>query len=387
MARRRDAAARGTDGAPGSRRGGDAGKGGAGGKDRRMLALGIAFLALVAVGFVVWLFASGTAGTFFDALAHADPRWALAGVCCFFGYLVLDSLCYRVAGRLAGARLGTRDVVSVAAAGIVFGYLTPSQMGGAPAQIVRLSQVGLKIGDSSAVQITKFFVYQAAVTLLGAAVLIARSGYFIEHFGNIVVVSVLSFAVHLLIMAFMVAVVFAPGLIRRLCHFAVRFGARLLGRTRFFKDPDALHRRVDEEVDAYSGAVRSAVRHGGIVVTAVVVTLLQLVVLYCAPYCVLRALGVEGADFFTTLCAAAFIQLIMTAVPLPGGTGGAEGGFVLFFGAELGALTAAGVVLWRAFTFYIPVVACVPLLGLRSRPKGEPAPREGCGGDGERPER
>ena len=35
----------------------------------------------------------------------------------------------------------------------------------------------------------------------------------------------------------------------------------------------------------------------------------------------------------------------MTAVPLPGGTGGAEGGFVLFFGLELGVFTVAGVVL------------------------------------------
>lgn len=332
-----------------------------------MLHLGIAFIVLVAVGFVVWLFASGTAGSFFDAIAQADPRWALAGAGCFLGYLVLDSLCYRVAGMLTGSRLGARDVTSVAAAGIVFGYLTPSQMGGAPAQIVRLTQVGLKVGDASAVQITKFFVYQAGVTLLGAVVMLAESSYFIERFGNIVIVSVLSFAVHLLIMAFMVAVVFAPGLIRRLCHFLVRLCVRFLGRMRAFQDPDALHRRVDDEVDAYSTSVRAAIKHGGVVATAVVVTLLQLAVLYCAPYCVLRALGVEGVDFFTTLCAAAFIQLIMTAVPLPGGTGGAEGGFVLFFGPELGAFTAAGVVLWRAFTFYIPVLVCVPLLGLRSK--------------------
>ena len=40
---------------------------------------------------------------------------------------------------------------------------------------------------------------------------------------------------------------------------------------------------------------------------------------------------------------------------------------MLFFGPELGAFTAAGVVLWRAFTFYIPVLVCVPLLGLRSK--------------------
>lgn len=339
------------------------------GKDKRLLHIGIAFIALVVVAFLAWLFISGTASEFFDALMHAHPAWVLAGIGCFVGYLVLDSACYRVAGMLTGSRLGARDVVSVAAAGIVFGYLTPSQMGGAPAQVVRLSQVGLKVGDATAVQITKFFVYQAAVTLLGATVMIAEYAYFVERFGNIVIVSILSFGVHLLIMAFMVAIVVAPGLVRSLCHLLVRLGSGFGPdkKLRVFKDPAALHARVDDEVDEYAGAVRSAIRHGGVVITAVAVTILQLASLYCAPYCVLRALGVESVDFFTTLCAAAFIQLIMTAVPLPGGTGGAEGGFVLFFGPELGALTAVGTVLWRAFTFYLPVLICLPLLGLRSK--------------------
>ena len=200
------------------------------GKDKRLLHIGIAFIALVVVAFLAWLFISGTASEFFDALMHAHPAWALAGIGCFVGCLVLDSACYRVAGMLTGSRLGVRDVVSVAAAGIVFGYLTPSQMGGAPAQVVRLSQVGLKVGDATAVQITKFFVYQAAVTLLGATVMIAEYAYFVERFGNIVIFSILSFGVHLLIMAFMVAIVVAPGLVRSLGHLLVRLGFGLRAR-------------------------------------------------------------------------------------------------------------------------------------------------------------
>lgn len=333
-------------------------------KEDRNLYVGIGFIVLVAVGFTVWLFVSGKAASFFDALARADLWWVLGGAAFFIGFFMLDVACYRVAGMLTGVRLGFLDLLSVAAAGIVFGYLTPGQMGAAPAQIVRLSQVGLKVGDATAVQLTKFFIYQAAVTVFGAVVLVAKSSYFIARFGDLVLVSVLSFVMHLGIMAGLVLVIFFPNLVRRVLYWAVKVGS---GHIRLIKDPDGLRRKIDDEVDEYAGSVHAAIRHPGVVGTAVAVTLLQLGCLYCVPYFVIRSFGVDAMDFVTAGCAAAFVQLIMTAVPLPGGTGGAEGGFALFFGPELGASVTAAVVLWRMLTFYLPIIACTPLLGLRSK--------------------
>ena len=342
---------------------GDSGDDAGDGSQRRLVRIGVLFLAAVAGGFIIWLVATGKAGEFLDALKHADKAWVLAGAGFFAGYFLLDMLIFRLSGMLTGVRLGFNDLASVAAAGIVFAYLTPGQMGAAPAQIVRLSQVGLKVGDASAIQLTKFFIYQAAVTVLGAVVLVARFSYFEAAFGHVVLVSALAFGVHLAIMAGLIAVIFFPNLFRKAGYWLVRL---LSGRIGLIKGPDEILSRIDSEVDAYAGAVHAAVRHVPVVASAVVITIAQLISYYCIPFCVLRALGVADADFFNCLCSAAFVQLIMTAVPLPGGTGGAEGGFVLFFGPQLGSLSAAGVVLWRMLSFYGPVIVSVPMLGLRS---------------------
>lgn len=326
---------------------------------------GVLFLLAVALVFVIWLFASGTAGDFFDALRSANLAWLTLGAAFFCTFFGLDMVCYRVAAKLTDSYLGLKDLFSVAAAGIVFGFLTPGQSAAAPAQIVRLSQVGLKVGDATALQLTKFFIYQAAVTIFGAVVLLGKASYFIERFGDIVLVCVLAFGVHVAIMLGLVAMVFFPNAVRKVCHFLVRL---LSSKLHIIKDPVALHARVDSEVDGYAGSVHQAIRQGKVVVLAIIVNVGQLICLYCIPYCVLRALGVTDVDFLTALCASAFIQLIMTAVPLPGGTGGAEAGFALFFGPELGSLTTAAVVLWRALSFYLPIVFSLPLLSLRSRP-------------------
>ena len=332
--------------------------------NKKLVRIGIAFLACVICAFVVWLVVTGTATSLVSALLRADGRWFAAGLLCFCAYFLLDALCFRIAGTLSGTRLGAADLVSTAAAGIVFGYLTPGQMGAQPAQIVRLAKAGLSVGDATAVQLTRFFIYQAAVTTFGATMLLTRLSFFRAMYGQVILAAVLAFLVHLGIMAGLVAVIFFPNLVRRFARFAVRV---LSGRVRVIKDPDAVMAKVEREVDEYATSVHAAVRHAGIVVSAVVITVAQLVCVYLIPFCVLNALGAATLDPYTCVAAAAFIQLILTAVPLPGGTGGAEGGFALFFGASLGGDLAAAVVMWRAISYYLPIIFSAPLLGVHSR--------------------
>ena len=96
------------------------------------------------------------------------------------------------------------------------------------------------------------------------------------------------------------------------------------------------------------------------------VTMAQLAFFYMVPYFVLLAFGKHDVDFISCLAAGAFIQLLSSAVPLPGGTGGAEGGFALFLGHFFGPSATAGYLVWRIITFFGPTILTAPLLGLRS---------------------
>ena len=78
------------------------------------------------------------------------------------------------------------------------------------------------------------------------------------------------------------------------------------------------------------------------------------------------AFGKHEVDFFSVMAASAFVQLLSSAVPLPGGTGGAEGGFALFLGHFFGSAATAGYLLWRLITFIAPTILAAPLLGLKS---------------------
>ena len=87
---------------------------------------------------------------------------------------------------------------------------------------------------------------------------------------------------------------------------------------------------------------------------------------YLVPYFLMLAFGHHEVDFFSVMAASAFVQLLSSAVPLPGGTGGAEGGFALFLGHFFGSASTAGYLLWRLITFIAPTILAAPLLGLRA---------------------
>ena len=83
------------------------------------------------------------------------------------------------------------------------------------------------------------------------------------------------------------------------------------------------------------------------------------------PYFVLRAFG-QPADLITCLACGSMLELLTSAIPLPGGTGGAEGGFAFLFAPMFGSSITAGYVVWRMVEYFLPVLVAVPLLGLRS---------------------
>ena len=112
---------------------------------------------------------------------------------------------------------------------------------------------------------------------------------------------------------------------------------------------------VDGEIYSFSEKFKLSAGHFSSMLLTVVITMMQLAFFYLVPYFLMLAFGHHEVDFFSVMAASAFVQLLSSAVPLPGGTGGAEGGFALFLGHFFGSASTAGYLLWRLITFIPPL--------------------------------
>lgn len=330
--------------------------------DKKQAARGAQFIALVFAAYVAFLFFSGQIEEFVSAFQNVDARWLFGAFVCAALYFIFGVGAYVVSAMLdPGCPIGVRDLMAVESSGVFFGNLTPMQMGALPSQIYELTKAGLSVGEASAVQFSRFIMFQVGVVVFAAVMLLAKFEFFLESYGDIVFINLLVFAGHALELAGLFVVCLCPGFVRRV-------GNALLARASrrgWVKNHDKWHDMLNNQVDEFSQAFKRSATHLSDMVVTLVVTLFQLASLYIMPWFVLHAFG-ESVDPLTCLAAGSMVQLVSTIVPLPGGTGGAEGGFALFLGPWFGSAATAGFLIWRIFTFFGPTAFAVTMLGLHS---------------------
>ena len=324
----------------------------------------VLFLGAVMVAYILYVVLSGQFEEFMASLAGVDPLWVARGALCMVCYYLLGVVGYAVpVSRDRNSPLGFRDLMSVEAAGIFFSFLSPGGTGAAPAQIYRLTRAGLSVGSSSALQYTRFIVYEAAEGIFAAVMLIFRYRYFFEVVGNFAVIGLVLFGVKIVEVFALLVICLYPGFVKRSGNAIIR----LLEKTPLKADFDRWHDVVNNQVQEFSDGFKSAAKDVPMMLLALMVSLAQLACQYALGWFVAHAFGFHNADLVTCLAAGSMLELLTSAIPLPGGSGGAEVGFATLFSPIFGSTITAAYVVWRFIEYVGPIAAAVPLLGLRSR--------------------
>lgn len=323
---------------------------------------GLLFIAGVAVVYAAYLVFSGQMDEFLTALAGVSKRWVVAAMLTYVVYYAFGVFAY-VLAVLPDKKcpVGVRDLMSVEASGIFFSNLTPNGAGGAPAQIYRLVRAGLSAGGAGALQYTRFIIYEAGEGIFAAIMLLFRWRYFIDTYGNVYLIGVILFGFKIIEVALLLFICLKPNLVIRVCNWIINFVTKRgwSKRTEYWRE------FANTQVMEFSRGFRGAAANTGAMLLTLVVTLMQLACLYALPWFTLKAFH-RPANLITCLACGSMLELLTSAVPLPGGTVGAEGGFAFLFGGMFGSSTSAAYVVWRMVEYLLPILAAAPLLGLRS---------------------
>ena len=329
------------------------------------------FLGVVAALYVGYLIISGQVDDFFRALIGVNPTWIAAGIACF--------LCYYVFGVLAYAAIvvvdhdspvGFRDLMSVEASGVFFMRLTPGGAGVIPSQIYRLTRAGLPLADASALQFVRFTLYEAGEGIFAAIMLLLCGKYFLTTFADvkiigldITLIGIFMFGFKFVQVGGVLLLCLLPGPVKTVGTLGLKVGRALhiLNQEKF----DSYHEFLTTQVTTFSQAFRSAASNWHVLPVMEALTLLQLGCMYALPYFVLRAFGLE-ADLLICIASGSMVELLVNAIPLPGGAGGAEVGFTYLFQGMFGWHLSAGLVIWRSIEYLLPVVIAAPCMGMRS---------------------
>ena len=244
--------------------------------------------------------------------------------------------------RISNERITLYQAVQVIFGNYFLALLTPGATGGAVAQVMFLRHAGVPTGKAAVLVIVRTLLSIFFLALCMPLIFLHDEGI-VPGISNDVLMAI-TLAAFLGIILIVISA-------RRgyLDYLVVRLARRLreCRRRKLF----ALYRDTKSTKSAISlllGAPRQM-----LVVFAE--SGLNLLCIYAVVPCLLLGLGVTDADWYTVMGRMIFLNMLLYFSPTPGGSGIAEGGFVLLFAAVVPAGTVGIVaVCWRLIAEYLP---------------------------------
>ena len=96
-----------------------------------------------------------------------------------------------------------------------------------------------------------------------------------------------------------------------------------------------------------------------------------LICFYLVPLTILYSTGdYTSFNGLKSIIASAYVMLMGSFVPIPGGTGGLEFGFIKFYGNFIkGSILTAIMITWRFITYYIPMIVGAIAFNIKKKEK------------------
>ena len=92
-------------------------------------------------------------------------------------------------------------------------------------------------------------------------------------------------------------------------------------------------------------------------VKGIIYNFVALCAFYVIPLFVIYGMGNFNVNAIEAITASAYVLIIGAFVPIPGGSGGIEYGFMQFFGNFInGSVLSASLLVWRFITYYLGII-------------------------------
>ena len=288
-----------------------------------------------------------------DNLILANKWLILFSILLIFIYWYLRALSLYLIVKKYKKRMSFKVIMHQMLITQFFNGVTPFATGGEPMQVYMLTKSGIKVANATNIIVQEFIMYQIALVIIGFLALVLNFQFNVcsvtPVLGNLIIIG---FIINILIGLFLLFVSFS----KKFSSFVVKLGLKICKKLRFIKDIEKTTKTWNEKLEEYNESGTLLKKNKLLFLRCVFLNFFALLVLYIIPYFIFLSLGYD-IGYMQVFVSSAFILLIGNFVPIPGGSGGIEFGFLEFFKVFLpSAALRSALILWRGITYYLGII-------------------------------
>lgn len=288
-------------------------------------------------------------------LLLANKWYILFGIVLIFLYWLLRALCLHIIVREYKPKMKLSRMVQQVLITQFFNGITPFSTGGQPMQVYMLKKSGVKIASATNIIVQDFIMYQLALIVIGVFALgINWKFHLFEVSSALNVLIIIGFIINVLVGAFLLFVSFS----KKFNNFIGRMVIKLGTKFKIVKDSEKVVAKWEEKLAEYHESAHLFKKKKWLFIKCFIYNLISLILFYIIPYFVFMSFDTSlDISILEVMLSSAFILIIGNFVPIPGGSGGIEYGFLKFFGIFItSSILSSGLIIWRFVTYYLGII-------------------------------
>jgi len=286
----------------------------------------IILLLLTAITFAVIL-RGNDLEHFLLALKHANIFWLTGGLGCMFLFVTCEALNIHSISKTIGRPLTIPRCEQYAFIGFYFSSITPSASGGQPAQMYYMKKDQISLADSSLIILFIVMVYQISMLLLAGCMSLFHPGTALAAAGQLRILLPFGLIVNGFAAFTFALLVYSENAVKNIFHFFIHLGTRL----HLVKSPESTWNQALKGLSQYQQSGCMIRQEPRLFFRVLATSLIQLSALSLVPYCVYKAMGLQGHMAGELITRQSILTISASAIPTPGAVGAAEYGFLTAF--------------------------------------------------------
>lgn len=306
---------------------------------------------------ILYLALKGEISNILDIILKVNLIWLSLAILCILLYWVFEAKTLHIMLQTYDEDFSYLEVLKLVVSTQFFNGITPFSTGGQPFQIYVLSQRSkLPISSITSASIHNFIIYQTVLVIMGSLAIMSRFIFnvFPTNPKGLNIVAISGFSLNLIIISALIIIAISP----RLTQKGLSILYFLIGISPLKNRLNKIQNSWNKNVCEFHKDILTLMSNRDMYFKALGLNILKLLSFYTVAYFISLSVGFNAITIFQALIASAYVMLITSIIPLPGASGGAEMGFLVFFGTFIvGPQATAIMLLWRFITYYVGLVA------------------------------
>lgn len=313
-----------------------------------------AVILLIVLVIVLWFILKDDFVNIIDTLSKADFRWIAFAIGFIFLYWILRAACLYMISREYSRKLKFGKIFQLTLITQFFNGITPFSSGGQPMEVYYLSKCSIKATKGTNIILQNFIMYQMALIVHGIIAIILNYNFrFFKEIEILKNLTTLGFIINILVGVGLLFISFSTKFNKKVVSLIIKFCHKL----KMVKDIDKSVENWSIKLNEFHESAELLKEKKILFIKGFIYNFLALATFYVIPLFIIYGMGNYDINVIETITASAYVLIIGAFVPIPGGSGGIEYGFMQFFGNFVGgSVLSASLLAWRFITYYLGII-------------------------------